>query len=260
MKNKMLLFALVLSLLTIITPALQAQEEDAKLGIWADLTYVTKYMYRGVDFYGDKGAYQPSVYFDLFNTGFSVGLWASKPDRSGNEKWTELDYNASYTFPMFKDEAYQSNVTLDYWYFGYPKNNHKRFNEDQIAQVKVKWPNLIKIGDIKVVPMYFYAKKWPTASGLGYQVAGYFHELKVTTMIPIPDTKQTLDICTDTVYRGNVWGLGNCISHVQMSASSSFDLGDGLYFTPGLYYQFSMKDSVDPEDECWAQFSLSKSF
>ena len=264
--KKLILLIIVMAGMTFFLSPAKAQEESPelksspKLGIWADMTYVSEYIYRGVDFYGDKGAWQPSIYFDLFETGFSFGIWGSKPDRSGNEKWTELDFNPGYSFQMFKDEAYQSNVTLEYWYFGYPKNSHKRANEDQMGQVKVKWPNLFKIGDIKIIPMYFYAQKSPVASGLGYQVAGYFHELRVTTIFPIADTGHTLDIAADTVYRGNVWGLGNCISHLQLSAASSFDIGNGFTLTPGLFYQFSMKDSVNPEDEFWTQISLSKSF
>ena len=232
-------------------------EDEPKLGVWADMTYVSKYIYRGVDFYGDNGAWQPSVYFDLFQTGFNFGIWASIPDEQGDEEWTELDINPSYCFNMFQGEDYQANVTLEYWYFGYPKSNH--FNEDQSAQLKVKMPNLIKIGDIKVIPMYFYCQKWPVSSGLPYQVAGYFHQLRLTTIVPISE-KQTLDFMAETVYRGNVWGLGNGISHVQLSLSSSFDMGNGFCLTPGINYQYSMMESVNTEDELWTSLSLSKSF
>ncbi|MBN2063530.1 MAG: hypothetical protein JW745_01925 [Sedimentisphaerales bacterium] len=245
-----------------------ANEDTATLGIWADVSYVSKYIYRGVDFQNDNAAWQPSIYFDLFQTGFSLGVWASLPEDSVNEGATELDFNPSYTFSIFDDEAYKSVITLDYWYFTYPRvKGGWHENEDQNAQLIVKMPKLLQFGDIKVVPMYFYCTKWPTYSNLAgdygvddYNVSGYFHVLRLNTMMPIPDTEKTLTFQAETVYRGDVYGRGYGFSHVQLSASTGFDMGNGFVLTPGIYHQISIMDSVNTEDEWWTQLSLSKSF
>jgi hypothetical protein len=47
-----------------------------------DVTYTSKYMWRGFNVYGSHGAIQPSVDFALEN-GFSANVWMSMPVGSG---------------------------------------------------------------------------------------------------------------------------------------------------------------------------------
>lgn len=55
----------------------QIEKEKAKLGIEFDAAWVSKYIWRGFDLYDDRAAFQPSIDFDLFGTGFSVNVWGS---------------------------------------------------------------------------------------------------------------------------------------------------------------------------------------
>ncbi len=52
------------------------QAQDEALGVTADATWVSKYIWRGFDLLDDKGAFQPSVDVDLFGSGWSVNVAA----------------------------------------------------------------------------------------------------------------------------------------------------------------------------------------
>ncbi|UCF14141.1 MAG: hypothetical protein JSW59_12075, partial [Phycisphaerales bacterium] len=66
--NKSVLAGIVL--LFVVGGLVHAQEGELH-GV-VDLTYQSKYLWRGIDVYGDKSAFQPSVMLDLFGTGLGV--------------------------------------------------------------------------------------------------------------------------------------------------------------------------------------------
>ena len=111
-KKKLLAILFMLSCLTVLSTSVKAQ--DAKLGIDLDTTFVSKYMWRGYDIYNDHGAWQPSINVDLFGSGFSVNVWGPLPIGSGNEDLTEINFTAAYSFSVFQDKAYATDITLDY--------------------------------------------------------------------------------------------------------------------------------------------------
>ena len=49
-------------------------------------------------------------------------------------------------------------------------------------------------------------------------------------------------------------------SHAVFGLSTEFALNKNLIFTPGIYYQISMDDSANPEDEYWFSLSMSYTF
>ena len=100
-----------------------------------DVTYVTKYIWRGFNIYGSHGAIQPSVNFALEN-GFSANVWMSYPVGSGendagrnngigiNDDLTEFDYTLAYSNSIFED-VYQTNYKVGWRYYDYTKASTK---------------------------------------------------------------------------------------------------------------------------------------
>ncbi|MHC4145193.1 MAG: hypothetical protein ACYSUD_10485, partial [Planctomycetota bacterium] len=62
-----------------------AQAQDGDLHGAVGLTYQSKYLWRGIDVYGDKSAIQPSVMLDFYGTGFGVSVDGHKANSSGFE-------------------------------------------------------------------------------------------------------------------------------------------------------------------------------
>jgi hypothetical protein len=68
------------------------------------------------------------------------------------------------------------------------------------------------------------------------------------------------------VYNGGVSPFGNNVqsglSDAVIGASTDFVLGANrnLVLTPAIYYQFSLEDTVNPDNEFWASVSLKFAF
>jgi len=63
---------------------------EDKLGIDVDVTWVSKYIWRGFDKLDDKAAFQPSINLDL-GSGFSANVWTSQAGSSGSSGLSTVD-------------------------------------------------------------------------------------------------------------------------------------------------------------------------
>jgi hypothetical protein len=247
-----------------------AQEADQpQLGIDLDTTLVSKYVWRGYDLFDDHGAFQPSVNVDLFDTGFSVNVWGSIPMGTGSNGhgdginvWQEYDYTLAYGITLFEDECYALDLGANYIYYHFPKLNHMADTQEIGASLAM--PKLLSIGEIALVPSYYAGKLWPTSSGQEDDVAGGFHILGLSFDLPVPcplkeDTRQVFSFFTDITYNDGAFAADHDWSHSTIGVSTGVEVGP-ITITPALYYQISMDDSVNDEDELWGGLSVSYGF
>jgi len=260
---------LILVVLLSTAGLLQAQED--KLGVTLDVTYVSKYIWRGIDILDDVSAFQPSINVDLGDTGFSFNVWASYAGSGGltsggtsRVNLTEYDYSLAYNFALFEGESYVTNVTANYIYYDYPDQPSTARDAQEIG-VGFAWPNICPAG---IVPSYYVGKIWESKSdsALGGDFGGWVHifglgyNLTVAGLTPdMPE--QVISLSAAAVYNDGFAGatVDHDWSHILFGASTSFDIGPGA-FTPGLYYQVSMEDTVNPEDEFWTSLSYTINF
>lgn len=241
-------------------PAGTDSEAEA-LGITLDATFVSQYIWRGYDVFDDSAAFQPSVNWDIADTGFSVNVWASQPFGSSNEEIRELDTTLAYGTTLFAEEAYAVDLGVNYLYFDYYRaNSHIDLHE---LGGWVFFPSLLTIGDQVFVPSYYVGKDWPNESSTP-GVSGWFHVLGVSTDVVVPglsedDWFQTLSLGADVTYNDGAFGADHDWSHVTLSLSTSLPVGP-VTLTPALYYQVSMDDSVNPDDELYGGLSVTYGF
>ena len=238
-----------------------AQDEPPKLAIDLDTTYVSKYIWRGYDLFDDHAAFQPSVNLDLFGSGFSVNAWGSIPMGSGNgiNDFQEYDYTLAYSTSVFADQPYALDLGANYIYYDFPKVNSRAVPDTQELGLSCALPNLIKIGNSALVPSYYIGKLWPTYSSLGFDVAGGYHSFALGYELSIPKTDYSLNLSTDINYNDGMFGADHDWSHATIGLSSSLPVGPAT-FTPFLYYQISLDESVNNEDELFGGISASISF
>ena len=237
---------------------------DGGLGIALDMTYVSKYLWRGYDLFDDHAALQPSVDVDLFGTGFGVNVWGSIPMGTGSNGhgdginiWQEYDYTVYHGLTLFEDERYALDVGTNYIYYHFPKLNHKA--DTQEIGVSVALPNLIEIGGSALVPSYYAGKLWPTSSGQDSDVAGGYHALGLSYDLAIPETEYALSLTADVNYNDGMFGSDHDWSHATVGISTAVDVGP-VSVSPFLSYQISMDDSVNSEDELYGGVSVSFRF
>jgi hypothetical protein len=252
----------------------QTQESELKGAI--DVTFTSKYVWRGFDVYDDHAAIHPSIDLDLFGTGFGFNATAHRANSSGFELYERWDYTLYYQNCLFADESYFTKYRLGYVYYNYPDlSSHTTGSIDlQEMHAILSWPKILNVEGL--VPTYCLVKLWPSNSGtivgdaspFGGTASGWAHifmlDYGIPFTCPITGEARTLNLHSEIVYNDGVGPTGGNVDHdwsnAVLGASTVFNLSDNLSFTPGIYYQASWDDSVNTEDEFWVSLSMTYKF
>lgn len=278
MKKKGILLATVILLSAV---GLVQAQEDA-VGVTFDATWVSKYLWRGIDLLDDKAAFQPSVDVDLFGSGFSVNVWASYPAAAGDMNKhtaaeasrvdaTEFNYTIAYGTVICEGEDWATAIRVQGVYRDFIDRPDEAADDEEVG-VQLAWPNLCPTG--AVTPSYYVGKIWPAAgkasagkADLSTSYDGWVHifgigyDLKIAGLTA--DTpEQVVSFSAAAVYNDGFAGGGvdHDWSHAVFGVSTSFELAENVNLTPGFYYQSSWEDTVNPEDEMWMSIGASCRF
>ena len=271
---------LILGVLLACSGLVQAEEESKmeatpeknKLSAAVDVTYVSRYIWRGFDVYGPgaHGAIQPSIDVDLFATGFGFKTWMSKANtdkfENNEQRW---DYTLYYQNSVFDGECYATNYRLSWVYYNYPDNPHRLADLQEMSMV-LAWPNIFPVKGL--VPAYALIKLWPAHShSMVTEASGFAHVFMLDygfAICPIlPNTvEQKINLHAETIYNDGVDprpggpGVDHDWSNAVFGITAPVDIAKNLTFTPGYYYQSSWDDSVNDEDENWVSLSMTYKF
>ena len=236
-----------------------------------DVTWVSKYIWRGFDILDDKAALQPSVNVDL-GSGLSLNVWASLPGSSkgggrvGTVNLEEWNYILTYAGTAFDGEAYKTDYAINYRYYDYPDQASWQDDKQEIV-VGISMPDICDAG---VVPSYAIIKMWPAhggrntwtgKGGVGSNNAtgGFIHVFGLGYQYTCPDLPELpLDLSWSLTYNDGT--IDHDWSHMVYGLSTSIDCPAGGTITPALYYQTSMEDTVNKQDEFWVGVSYGLSF
>ena len=272
----------------------QAQTQDLTLHGAVDVTYLSKYVWRGFDIYDDKSAIQPSVNLDLFGTGFGVGVMGHRANSSEFENGERWDLNLYYGNRLFEGESYVTNYRLGWVLYNYPDqptegNVRVPWVVAPNASVQelhaiLSWPEICPAG---VIPTYILVKMWPTDSGsfsgsrskaltaagipgFGGTASGFAHIFMLDYSFPIegliPEIPEhMINLHSEVVFNDGVGPAGQNVdqdwSNAVFGVSTSIDLQDNLVLTPGVHHQITMDKSVnDDKDETWVTLSAMYKF
>jgi hypothetical protein len=278
MKKGILLSIVIFLALVSLSYAQQAQApQKGELHGYIDMTYTTKYIWRGFDIFGDKSAIHPSVDLDLFGTGFGLNVIDHRANSSGyedNERW---DYSVYYIGSLFQDKPYATNYRLDYVYYNYPDSSAHTTRSTDLQEINaiLSWPNIFPVKGL--VPSYAILKLWPSNSGTvvgarspsGGTASGWAHvfmlDYGLPIICPITNVERTLNLHSELVYNDGVGPNGANVDHDWSDAvfgiSTNIDLADNIVFTPGVFYQITMDSSVDNnKNETWVSLGMKYKF
>lgn len=282
MKKQLLMGAAVL---LIVVSLGYAQEPEIK-GT-ASLTFTGKYVWRGFNVFGAKSAVHPMV--DLFMPSVSAGLSVEghRANSSGYENAERWDYSLYYLGKMFEDECYAINYRLAYVYYNFPQqSSHSRggvatpANTDpgifdlHEGHAVLSFPKLLEVEGL--VPTYCLVKLMPVNSGTtvgssspsGGTASGWAHIFMLDYVVPMTCPFTGLDrkvnFHSEVVFNDGVAPNGANADHDWSNAvfgvSTNYEIEENLFFTPGIYYQSSWDDSVNPSDEYWLSLGMSYKF
>lgn len=268
---------ILVSMVILLASAGIGYSQEGELHGTVDITYLSKYIWRGFDIYGDKSAIQPSIDLDLYGSGFGLNITGHRANSDKYENGERWDYTLYYANRFFDGESYATNYRLGWVYYNFPDSSaHSKSSIDlQELQAIFSWPDICPAG---IVPTYVLVKLWPSNSNtaLGSAAAsrgtasGFAHIFMLDYGVPVAglnpnNAGQILKLHTEFVYNDGVHpGGGNADhdwSNVVFSASTDYELADNLVLTPGIYHQVTMDDSVnDDKDETWVTLSMTYNF
>jgi hypothetical protein len=261
-----------------------AQAQEGELHGVVDVTYQSKYIWRGFDIYGDKSATQATVDLDLLGTGFGLSVMGHRANSSGYENSERWDYTLYYQNRMFGDESYATNCRLGWVLYNYPDQPTKGINSRAASNATLQelhailtWPKICPAG---VIPSYVVIKMWPSESGSfsgakspfpgGGTASGWAHVFMLDYALPVeglvPEIPEhVLNLHAELVYNDGIGPVGNDVDHDWSNAvfgvSTDMDLGYDLILTPGIYHQVTFEKTVnDDKDETWATLGLKYKF
>ncbi len=246
-----------------------AQAQEGEISGTYELNYSSRYIWRGFDVYEDNhSAFRPlSLDLNIGDTGFGLKVFWSRAVGSGFENTEEMDIALYYDNDIYEDEIYATNYRLAWGYYGYP-DEPRSVRDFQEFLLSLSWPELCPAG---VVPSYTIVRMWPSEGDSASSAnGGWLHILGVGYDLTVPELapelgEQVVHLSGDLVYNDGV-GAGYAAnvdsdwSHFVFGISTDFDLGNNLAFSPGLYFQASMDDSVNDDDETWVSLSLKYKF
>jgi len=277
MKARILFTTLVLLVIASIT---QAQAPPAELHGYVDLTFSSKYVWRGFDIFDDKSAIHPSA--DLSYGPFGINVTGHRANSGEFENFERWDYNLYYTGGLNMDQPYALQYRLGWVYYNFPDNS----SGDMDLQEAHAILSLPKICPFGVVPSYILVKLWPSEgdslvgarSLFGGTASGWAHifmlDYALTTAGLLPETpEQVWNFHAEAVFNDGVGPGGQNVDHdwtnVVFGVSTDFDLAENLTLTPGVYHQITMDDSVNPapplfqytdKDETWVSVGIKYKF
>ncbi|MCI0498404.1 MAG: hypothetical protein L0Y36_01805 [Planctomycetales bacterium] len=233
-----------------------------------DLTYTSKYIWRGFDLLDDASAWQPSANFD-FGNGFSANVWASYSGGSGNEEMsrvnaTQYNYTLAYSGTYADTCPWKTNYTVGWRYYDFIDNATRDYDLQE-AFVEFAMPELIGGG---LVPRGAVYQMWDSkGGGENDGSSGTIYAMGVGygfTLDQAPELPMTFG--WDIVYNDGTGGgedldIDNDWSHMVWSLKTSFTCPlTGGKITPGVYFQNSFEDTVNNEDELWGMVSYALTF
>lgn len=276
MKQKVLCAAIVL---LATTAMVQAQGE---LHGSLDVTYQSKYLWRGIDVYGDKSAIQPTVMLDLYGTGFGVSVQGHRANASGFETTERWDTTLFYKNALFMDESYAMQYMIGWRYFYFPDAPLSKSLDPaglsidlQEIHAVMSFPKILPVEGL--IPTYVLVKLWPAESGsfVGSKgpagtASGFAHIFMLDYGLPMEDflpdmPEQVLKLHAEVVFNDGVDPRGIGVDHDWSNAvfgvSTDFKLADNVTLTPGVYHQITMDKTInDDKDETWGTLGLKYSF
>ncbi|MFC1752171.1 hypothetical protein ACFL96_02075 [Thermoproteota archaeon] len=241
--------------------ALEIGDQDVEITV--DKTYVTRYIWRGQDLYGqDDGAIQPSIDF-LFpglvaGADLDINLWGSFATSGGHEDGEEFDY----TISLAKDIAEGINLSGGITYFDFP-------NTGSTSDVKEPW---VALGFSNVLPDFVLPINISLFAGYDFQAKpggpdeGWYYSYGFDTEIALPESGITQDDQTLAIAFTN-WGNDGVadlepspLYATEVSVSTSYRVGY-ISITPSLTYTINHEEKINSGDcELWGGIDFSYSF
>jgi len=259
-KKKWIVLALV-GLLSLTEMAKAQDIKEKKLGVSFELLYMSRYMSKGEQSYGQQGGLFETVDVDLYGSGFGFSVTHQSATSSGYVKKSRFNYRPYYKNTAFKDTPYEMKYNLSTQYEHYYKINSNNANTTWESKFAFSWPKLL---GHDLVPKYTAYYEYPAHNNDKYRNrAGWHHSFGLDYNISVADLPNPLTLSAAIDYRDGLGGPSkdHDWSHATLGLATKIKLTDNLTFAPGIYHQITMDRSIaSRKNIMYAKLSLKYKF
>ena len=254
------IFAATLIITSVLNLTGLAQAEENKLGVTFDLTYMSKWMTKGKEGYGQQGAFFETIDIDLWGTGFGTAVTHQSATASGYVDKQRFNYKLYYGGNLFDGEPYKINYKVN-WIYKHYYGRARSKGDTQEWEFVFSWPDILPIENL--VPKYIAHYEYPAGSNYDNRaITGWVHRFGLSYELSIPELTEPLNLSAEIAYRDGLGGgsVDHDWSHATLGGSTKFKITKNLSFVPGLYHQISMDDSVCKRDVTYCKLSMKYRF
>jgi len=249
---------LLIAVIPLCMPGI-AVAEKRELGVTLDLTYMSKYLSKGSESYGQQGALFKTIDVDLYGTGFGLRVKHRNATSSGYVDKQRFDFGPYYKTQLFKGRPYATDCDLSVRYEYYPRLAKEKAKTTYEWIFAFAWPNILPKG---FTPSYIAHYEYPAGSGYRYHyITGWVHRFGLSYDLSVPQLPQPLRLSSEVAYTDGLGGASHDWSYATFGLSTGFKISDNLSFHPGIYQQISMDDSVaSRKDITYCKLSMKYRF
>lgn len=254
-------FLLVVVSLLLVGPV-QAQEKDIKVSL--DVTYVSKWLSKGVEAYGSKGGLFKTLDIDLYDSGFGAKITHRNATSSGFVDNQRFDFRPYYKGKLFVGESYVTNYNVSVGYEYYPRTSRESANTTWEWIFAFSWPELIGNG---WTPSYIAHYEYPASAATRSKVntiddrTGWVHRFLLGYAMNVEGLDNPLNLSGEIAYYDGLGGKVHDWGYTTFGASTKFVLSENLSFVPGIYHQITLDDNIsDEKDITYTQLSMKYTF
>jgi len=219
---------------------------DGELGATVDLSYHSRWLSKGALGYGQQGAFFKTLDVDLYGTGFGVKVTHRNACSSGYVDQQRFDYRPYYTGRIAEGTAHETKFTIGAGYEHYTDIDREMANTTWEWIGSCSWPNLLPNG---IVPSYIFHYEYPAGSETAFNhITGWVHRLRLSKKIESPDLPTPLNLIGEVAYTDGLGGAAHDWSYAMFGVNTNLEVCKNCTFTPGVYQQISMDDSVNKND------------
>lgn len=232
--------------------------EEEKLEINLDMTYMSKLMDKGGEYYSENGGFLKTLDIDLWGTGFGVSVEHRESIGSGFVDKERFAYKVYYRNSLFKGEAYVTKYKA-YWKLNHHPGKSRHVGNAQELNLSLSWPEILPGGP---VPSYTFYSDYPAGSGYDNRDSSYYYHLfGLGYALKVQVLPNPLNLSAKIAYQdGGSSNKDHDWSHTTLGMFTKFNITDSLSFVPGFYYQISMEDSVCKRDVTYCILSMKYKF
>jgi hypothetical protein len=242
-KGVSVIIALLLGTAGFAEPA-ENNSPEQKLSFTYDITYMSKYMTKGFEGYGQKGGLFNSIDVNLYGTGFGINVTHRNAIGSGYADKQRFDYTLYYRTQLFKGTPFAMDIDISDTFKDYYKlalNESKTLFEWIFA---FSWPNIMPGG---LFPYYIAHYEYPAVaiSNPEYiHLSGWVHRFGLGYDLKVNELPNPLRLTSEIAYTDGIEGASHDWSYATFGMTTKFNITKNLIFTPGVYEQITLDKSA----------------